>query len=300
MSAEAGPDGRGGIDAELVRGQLVEQLPDYADLPIRPVPVDGWDNRTYRVGDTLAVRLPSHPRYAAAVEKEHRWLPVLAPHLPLPVPEPLALGRPSAAYPLPWSLRRWIDGEPASPERVADMVEFAHAAAGFLRALWAAPTEGGPAAGEHSFFRGAALSHYDGEARRCLTAADGVIDVQAATVVWEAALGARWTGRPRWFHGDVSAGNLLVRDGALVAVIDFGTCGVGDPACDLVLAWTFLEGPAREAFRAAVAQDDATWARARGWALWKALLGTVSADAELAAADRRLVAEVLTDHARVG
>ncbi|MCB0912053.1 MAG: aminoglycoside phosphotransferase family protein [Propionibacteriaceae bacterium] len=287
-------DGRGGITAELVQRLLAEQAPQWADLPVVPVPQDGWDNRSYRLGDELTVRLPSHERYAAAVAKEDRWLPVLAPQLPLPIPEPVFAGRPSAAYPMPWSVRRWLPGEPATGRTVADPVRFAGDLSGFLRALWGADATGGPAAGVHSFFRGCPPSHYDEETRRRIDHLAGRVDGPAALAVWQDALGSTWTGRPVWFHGDVAVGNLMVDRGELAAVIDFGTCGVGDPACDLVIAWTFLEGRARTAFAEAVDLDRGAWARARGWALWKALI-SVTDDPVASAEPLRVLAEVLAD-----
>jgi aminoglycoside phosphotransferase (APT) family kinase protein len=273
----AGPDGRAGIDADLVRRLLVAQHPQWADLPIAPVEVDGWDNRTYRLGDDLTVRLPTAEGYVPAVAKEDTWLPRLAPHLPLPVPEPVATGEPGEGYPFPWSVRRWLPGAPAQARLVDDLGRFATDLAAFLRALWAADASDGPAAGAHSFHRGADPAYYDGETRRCLELATG-IDTAGAAEVLDRALGAPYAGKPCWFHGDVAVGNLLVDDGRLSGVIDFGTSGVGDPACDLVIAWTFLDAGAREVFREAVDRDGDTWARARGWALWKSLLGLTGAD----------------------
>ncbi|SNT25933.1 Predicted kinase, aminoglycoside phosphotransferase (APT) family [Asanoa hainanensis] len=260
------------IDVALVRRLVAEQFPHWADLPVRPVAVGGNDNRTFHLGDAMSVRLPSAEGYVAGVEKEQRWLPVLAPHLPVPIPAPLAQGRPGAGYPWPWSVNRWLDGTTAAHDTVADQTEFAVDLAGFLTALQGVDTGGEPAAGRHSFWRGATLAHYDDETRKAIAALDGRIDAAAATAEWDAALGAHWQGNPVWFHGDVAAGNILVRDGRLAAVIDFGTSGVGDPACDLVIAWTFLDAPARDAFRKALNVDDATWQRGRGWALWKALI----------------------------
>jgi aminoglycoside phosphotransferase (APT) family kinase protein len=218
--------------------------------------------------------------------------------LPVAIPTPLAKGAPGEGYPFEWSIRRWLEGRTASPDRVGDLRAFATDLARFIRALQRVDATGGPAAGAHSFYRGASLSHYDGETRRCLAALDGRIDTEKATAVWDAALKTRWTGPPVWFHGDVAVGNLLVEDGRLTAVIDFGTSGVGDPACDLVIAWTFFSGEGRQTFRTAVDQDPATWARARGWALWKALLGLTEPDADDArsALNRRVIDEVLTDH----
>ena len=297
VDAPPGPDGRAGIDAALVRRLVAAQHPRWADLPVTPVPRDGWDNRTYRLGDELAVRLPTAAGYVPAVEKEHTWLPHLAPHLPLPVPEPVALGGPGEGYPYPWSVRRWLPGSPADAGRVDDEQRFAADLAAFLRALWSTDPVGGPAAGDHSFHRGADPAYYDAETRACLARAGGLVEVGAATAVWETALASPYDGAPRWFHGDVAVGNLLVDGGRLVGVIDFGTSGVGDPACDLVIAWTFLRGRARETFREAVDLDDAAWARARGWALWKSLLGLTAADASSAgrAHEVAIIGAVLED-----
>lgn len=288
-------DGRGGITAELVRSLLVAQAPQWSDLPIAPVPAEGWDNRTYRLGDRLSVRLPSHQRYAASVAKEDRWLPVLAGRLPVAVPEPVFTGVPNPAYPMPWSVRRWLPGEPATMDRISDPVRFAEDVGGFLVALRNVDPAGGPTPGEHSFYRGCSPAEYDGETRRRLVELAGRIDVPAAQAVWTAAVASDWDRDPVWFHGDLAVGNLLVAGGRLSAVIDFGTCGVGDPACDLVLAWTFLRDPARAAFAEVVGLDAATWARARGWALWKALISVRDDDPEASAEHWRTIEEVLSD-----
>jgi aminoglycoside phosphotransferase (APT) family kinase protein len=256
---------------------VAAQFPRWAGLPVVPVAESGWDNRTFRLGDALSVRLPTAERYVAGVAKEDRWLPRLAPQVPLPIPEPVATGEPGEGYPWPWSVRRWIPGRPAAAERIDDPVGFARDLAAFLRALWSADATGGPIAGEHSFHRGGDLAVYDRETRAAAAGRAGEAGVLAA---WDAALAARWERPPVWFHGDVAAGNLLVDDsGRLSAVIDFGTCGIGDPTCDLVIAWTLLRGRAREVFRAEAGADDALWARARGWALWKALITLAAPDA---------------------
>ncbi|HEV7657082.1 MAG TPA: aminoglycoside phosphotransferase family protein [Mycobacteriales bacterium] len=258
-----------GIDVPLVRALVAAQFPQWADLEVRPVGMSGWDNRTFRLGPSMTVRLPSAAGYVPAVEKEQRWLPYLAPRLPLPIPVPLGLGRPGSGYPFPWSVYGWLDGDPTTPDRIDDPVGFARALAGFLVTLRGIDANGGPIAGEHSFWRGGPLASYDEETRRAIVTL-GVGDT--ATAMWAEALGSAWTRPPVWFHGDIAPGNLLLRDGRLAAVIDFGTSGVGDPACDLVIAWTLLSGPARDAYREAVGLDEDTWARARGWALWKALI----------------------------
>jgi aminoglycoside phosphotransferase (APT) family kinase protein len=259
------------ITPELIRRLLREQFPQWASLPLEPVERDGWDNLTMRLGSTMSVRLPSADIYSSQVAKEHRWLPVLRDHLPAAIPNPVGRGVPGCGFPRPWSVCEWLPGQEVTPGRVTSMTGLARDLSQFLTALQAIGTEGGPAAGEHSFYRGASPAHWDDSARRAIAGLAGIIDAPAAVAVWEAALHSRWTGPPVWFHGDVTAANLLVRDGTLSAVIDFGTCGTGDPACDLVIAWSLFEGESRDAFRRGLpAIDEATWARARGWMLWKA------------------------------
>ncbi|MGJ3264513.1 MAG: aminoglycoside phosphotransferase family protein [Salinarimonas sp.] len=267
------PDGRIAPSAARVRRLVAAQFPEYAHLPVTPVARSGWDNRTFHLGEELSVRLPSAARYAAQVEKEHRWLPVLAGALAVPVARPVAMGRPGEGYPYPWSIHRWLAGMAAEAAPPADMVRFAEDLAVFLRALHRVDTAGAPGPGEHNFVRGGSLAVYDGETRAALVALGDAIDTDAALDLWHRALASRCERPPVWVHGDVSAGNLLVDDaGRLAGVIDFGAMGIGDPACDLVPAWTVLDGPARATFREVVALDDETWVRARGWALWKAAI----------------------------
>jgi aminoglycoside phosphotransferase (APT) family kinase protein len=291
-------DGRAGIDAGLVKRLIANQFPQWSDLPVAPVKLDGWDNRTYRLGDDMTVRLPTAAAYTPAIDKEDRWLPILAPSLPVPVPKPLAKGAPGEGYPFSWSIRGWLDGDTASPERINDLTAFASSVAEFILALQDIDATDGPQAGAHSFYRGAPPAHYDDETRRALTALNGRIDTDKASAVWDAAVDAAWHGPPVWFHGDIASGNLLVKNGRLAAVIDFGTSGVGDPACDLVIAWTMFSGDSREAFRSAVAHNSDTWARARGWALWKAVItlaGDIDTNETRAAVNRRVITEVLAD-----
>jgi aminoglycoside phosphotransferase (APT) family kinase protein len=237
----------------------------------------GWDNRTFRLGARLSVRLPSAAAFAPQVEKEHRWLPILASHLPLPIPEPLAMGAPGEGYPWPWSVRGWLDGAPMS-QFPAEPAGLAHALAAFLAALHRIEAAGGPPPAPHNFHRGGSLAVYDAETRAALAALAGRIETAAAAKVWDAALGSAWASAPVWVHGDVAPGNLLVRDGRLSAVIDFGSMAVGDPACDLAIAWTHFTGVSRDTFRAVLPLDPATWARGRGWALWKALITAAGHD----------------------
>ncbi len=287
------------IDASLVRRLVAKQFPQWADLSVKPVEVGGVDNRTFHLGARMTARLPSATRYALQVEKEHRWLPKLAPLLPLPIPLPLAKGVPAEGYPFYWSVYRWLEGQTVTPERIADLSQFATALAEFLIALRRIDPAGGPPPGPHNFFRGGPLMVYDAETRQAIAALKGRIDTDAATAVWEAALAATWHGPPVWFHGDVAAGNLLVEGGRLSAVIDFGTSGVGDPSCDVAIAWTLFGGESREAFRTALRLDVATWARGRGWVLWKSLI-TLAAHIDTnppeAGRARREIDDVIADH----
>jgi aminoglycoside phosphotransferase (APT) family kinase protein len=281
-----------GIDAALVARLIAAQFPQWAGLPVRPVQAGGHDNRTFHLGPDLLVRLPSAAGYAAAVAKEQAILPRLAPHLPLPIPVPLAQGRPGEGYPWDWSVYRWLPGETLLARGETDLVGLARDLGGFLTALHRIGTESGPLAGAHSFHRGGDLAVYGADTRLYLDALDGMIDAAAARRIWEEALAERWTAPPVWVHGDVAPGNLLVSGGVLSGVIDFGTCAVGDPACDLAIAWTTFDEPARVAFAGHLALDAATWRRGQGWALWKALflLHTAPGLGEVAAARRTLAA----------
>lgn len=294
------PANKSDIDVALVERLIATQFPQWAHLPIRPVEAGGWDNRTFHLGEELSVRLPSAERYRLQVEKEHRWLPRLAPCLPLPIPVPLAMGVPAEGYPWHWSVYRWLEGEVATVEGIADLTRFAAELGQFLVALQGIDPTGGPPPGPHNFYRGGPLTICDSDSRAAIATLDGIIDTEAANTVWRAALSAPWHGPAVWLHGDVAAGNLLVNEGRLSAVIDFGCSGVGDPACDLTIAWTLFRGESREAFRAALPVDS-TWARGRGWALWKALITLAeyrSTDAAKASEACRVIDDVLADHAR--
>ncbi len=266
------PDTKIEITVSLVGRLVAAQFPEWAGLPITPIEFLGWDNRTLRLGPGMSVRMPSAERYSTQVKKEQQWLPVLAPLLPLPIPVPLAMGLPSDDYPWNWSVYRWLQGESATIERIDDLQQFAVTLAGFLAALQQIDPADGPPPGQHNFFRGGPLSIYDTETRNSIAALRDIIDTEAVTAVWDASLAAPWNGRPACLHGDICAANLLIDGGRLSAVIDFGCSGVGDPACDLAIAWTLFSRKSREAFFAALPVDAATRERGRGWALWKALI----------------------------
>ena len=260
------------ITVSLVKHLIADQFPQWAHLPVRPVEMSGWDNRTFRLGRDMSVRLPSAEGYAAQVEKEQRWLPRLASALPLPIPAPLAMGSPSDEYAWHWSIYRWIDGEHASIERIDDRNEFAVRLSKFLTALQKIDASGGPPPGLHNFHRGGSVSIYGEQTLHAIQALKDTIDAKAATAIWEAAAKTTWSRPPVWIHGDVHRTNLLVQEGRLSAVIDFGCTAVGDPACDLTIAWTLFSEESRAVFRAGIKADEDTWSRARGWALWKALI----------------------------
>jgi aminoglycoside phosphotransferase (APT) family kinase protein len=252
-------------DAALVQRLLAAQYPGWADLAIERVPSSGTDNALYRLGDGMVVRLPRIDWAVGAVEKERTWLPFLAPHLPVDVPLPLANGEPGEGYPWPWTVYTWLDGE--NPPIGGGTVELARDLAACVRALRAVDTTDAPRAS-----RGGPLAAEDEHVRRALAEAAGEFDADAAAEVWDEALAAPpWDGPPCWFHGDLMASNLLLRDGRLGAVIDFGTCGAGDPAVDLLPAWNFFPAYAREIYRAELEVDDASWTRSRGWAVAKAV-----------------------------
>jgi aminoglycoside phosphotransferase (APT) family kinase protein len=283
------------IDAQLVSALVAAQFPRWASLPVVAVGRQGNDNRTFRLGDELTVRLPSAAPYAAGIAKEDRALPLLSAHVGVDLPDVVAAGEPSDAFPLPWSVRRWQDGQVLSDAAAdLDRGRFAEDLAAFLLQLRAAPAQDGPACGRHCFYRGCHPSVYADEVQQALSQLGGAVDGDRCRAVWRDALATAWPAEPVWFHGDVAEGNLLVRGGSLGAVIDFGTCGVGDPACDLVIAWTFM-GAERERFRARAGLDAGTWARARGWALWKALITLTEPGGPMYAVQERALANLLAD-----
>lgn len=285
-------------DASLVRRLLVAQFPRWADLPIQAVEPRGTDNALYRLGNDMVVRLPRRERTVRTLEKERAWLPRLAPLLPLAAPRPLAEGRPAEGYPWTWSVYSWLEGVNATADRLADLRRVATDLAGFMAALQRIDTTGGPGPGEHNFFRGEALAERDEGVRASIASLQDEIDVGVVTAIWETALNApEWDGPPMWIHGDLDSRNVLAAEGRLTAIIDWGSLGVGDPACDVMVAWKMLSADCRELFRAALAIGDATWERGRGWALSQALGAlsyyTPETNPVLVREARRWLAEVL-------
>ncbi|WMT40936.1 aminoglycoside phosphotransferase family protein [Paenibacillus sp. D2_2] len=260
------------INTEVVRQLINSQFPEWKDLDIVPVEKSGHDNRTYRLGSEMTVRLPSHERYASAVEKELTWLPIFEPLLSLPIPAPIAQGEPTNEYPLPWSVNRWIEGDTVTHSNILDLNGFAEDLADFLKELQAIDASQGIPSGEQNFHRGGNLAVYDQDTRSVIDKLSGQFDQKLLTEIWELALATRYQSAPLWIHGDVAVGNLLVQNGRLCGVIDFGTMGVGDPSSDLVMAWNFFDDVSRNIFLSRMDFEQDTVNRARGWALWKALI----------------------------
>ena len=259
--------------------------------------LSGWDNRTFHLGHELSVRLPSAEAYASAVQIEQEWLPKLAPHLPLTIPKPVAMGEPREGYPWNWSIYRWLPGEVATRDSVADLNAFAVDLAEFMKALQRIDPTGGPKRN----WRGGSLELWRPQAEEALEilSASQAIDKVAATEIWQQAISAPIEDNPVWYHGDVAAGNLLTRDGKLSAVIDFGGLGVGDPACDMIIAWTFLDQPSRQVFRKAIGVSDSIWNRGRGWALWKGMIVVsrlIETNAIEAASSQSAIDQLIADH----
>jgi aminoglycoside phosphotransferase (APT) family kinase protein len=289
-----------------VRRLLADQCPQWADLPVTPLAdeLEGTDHVLFRVGDGLVARMPKIAWAVGQGESDARWLPLLAPHLPVPVPVPVHLGEPGADYPWRWTVVPWVEG--GTPPRLGcDDVRLARDVAAFARALHAVQPAAGPSAEPGA--RGSALRHADASVRAVLPRLaqhDDGFDVAAAESAWEACLAApAWDGPPVWIHGDLQPGNLVTSGGRLAAVIDFGALGVGDPAPDVAPAlWTFT-GAARAAYRQATGYDDATWLRACGWALAPSLTGLDyyrTSFPRMAEHGRRMVRAVITEVTELG
>ncbi|WP_328499824.1 aminoglycoside phosphotransferase family protein [Streptomyces sp. NBC_00457] len=261
-------DTRPQIDDALVRRLIDTQFPQWAGLPLKLLDPAGSDHVIYRLGEELSVRLPRHAGAIGQARKEFQWLPRLAPHLPLAVPVPVRVGEPDFGYPWPWAVSRWLDGEVATVEALAGSSTAAVELAQFLTALQQFAPEDIHAESTLVELTGRPLSDRDRATRAAIAQVDGVFDATAMTELWDAALSAPgWDRSPVWFHGDFHTGNLLTVDGRLSAVIDFGELGTGDPARDLMIAFTLMSADSRAVFRDALDVDDATWMRGRGWAL---------------------------------
>jgi aminoglycoside phosphotransferase (APT) family kinase protein len=283
------------VGEQHVRALLEQQLPSLADLPINPVRSTGTVNALFRLGDDFVARLPLVARWRASIEREAKWLPWVRERVDsLRVPEPVFTGRPGSDYPFPWAVHRWIDGAPYDDALVADERTAAIALAGFVRALRSIDVvPGAPPAGRRP------LRELDEQTRAALRASAGTIDVAAALAVWENVLESpAWDGERTWIHSDLLRPNLLVDEGQLVAVIDFGGFGTGDPASDLTPAWTVFGPEGREVFRAELDPDNGEWSRGRGVALHQASLIIpyyVETNPEFVALAKRTIEQIVED-----
>ncbi len=256
------------IDVSLIKQILSAQFPQWANLPLLPVQSDGTDNVIYRLGPDKCIRLPRLPSAAEQIRKEQRWLPHLASKLPLAIPNVLGIGSPCEDYPWPWSVCRWIDGENAAITQISDLRQTVIDLATFIRSLHQIDSAGGPASR-----RGLPLSTQDHAVRNALKSHHNFINTAELREIWEECLQAPlWDKSPVWIHGDLLPANLLIQDGKLSAIIDFGLMGIGDPACDLIPAWSLLTSDTRDIFRTTLDVENATWERGRGWALSIALI----------------------------
>lgn len=283
------------IEIALVQRLLKKQFPRWAKLPLKKVPSIGTDNALYRLGNEMVVRLPRIGWAVDAIEKESTWLPKLAPSLPFSIPIPLGKGIPTEDYPWPWAVYRWLEGNNPIVGHIPDPHLMVNDLVKFIQSLHKIDLSNGPASN-----RGVPLVKQDIETRKALRELEGVIDVESITAIWEKALNASpWSKPPVWIHGDLSPGNLLMQNGRLSAVIDFGILGIGDPACDIIIAWNLLPAHVRNDFRASLAVDDATWQRGRGWALSNALIALPyykDTNPMLANNARHVIKEVLEEY----
>lgn len=256
------------IDTDLVRRLVAAQHPRWASLEVTPVLPGGTDNALYRLGSELVVRLPRHAVSVPSLEKELAYLPRLR-DLPLAIPKVLVRGEPGEGYPFPWAVLCWVAGEMATAEHLADPDDAMRALAAFIHTLRRQETTGGPPPGG----RGGPLAPRDAAMRGAVGAMGECIDGRAVLALWEDALAAPvWAGPGVWIHGDLDSRNVLASGGRICGVVDWGSCAVGDPACDVMVAWKMVPRGLRDVFRQLLAVDDATWRRARGWVLSQALI----------------------------
>lgn len=291
------------ITLPLVKKLIAQQFPEFANLTIKPVKIQGHDNRTFRLGPNMSIRMPTAEAYALKVPKEQKLLPKLKAHLTTAIPVPLKMGQPSTDYPFNFSIYQWLEGESANeiPMNNEDLEHLAIALAKFLKELQSINIEGGPTPGLHNWWRGDHISVYDQQARSQIELLKNIIDSQKALTLWENASKLRWQNQPVWIHGDLASSNILIKDRKLSGIIDFGGLGVGDPACDLVIAWTFLKGTSREIFKQKVILDKDTWVRAQAWCLWKAtyeLCQLEDKSSLLAVRQKHIIEEVLNEFKR--
>lgn len=259
------------VDDAFVARLVKIQTPHWADLPLRRIASTGTDNTIYRLGETLLVRVPRRPSAVALLSKELDWLPHLQ-DLPLDVPKLRFRGSAEPGIAFDFGIFDWMEGQIAIPGHIADWQDAARVLAGFLKALHLKDTNGAPPAGECNSRRGVALRELTDATLPAIEIIADEIDPHRARGLWEAACAAAFSGPPVWLHGDLKANNLIVRNGMLSGVIDWGLAAVGDPAADYATAWFWVDPAARAAFRDHLEPDDNDWLRAQGWALYGAVI----------------------------
>jgi aminoglycoside phosphotransferase (APT) family kinase protein len=286
-------------DVSIARRLVTEQFPQWRDLMIEPFVSTGTQHEIYRLGKRMAIRFPRNQYATGQAKSELRWLSRIAPHLPLAVSVPLALGQPSNYYHWPWSVYPWIEGEPAATAKISDEHGVAIRLARFLSALQRISISDGPPSG-----RGSSLAERDSFTRSAIRSLRKLIDAEAAMAVWDEALRSAKPDVPLvWTHGDLFSTNLLINRGELIAVIDFGDFGMGDPACDLLPAWGLFSRENRACFRAELGVDQPAWTRGRGWALSISILALQHyrhVNPLLTAMANTVISEVLADHRCAG
>ena len=260
------------LPIDLVHKVISEQFPELADLSITAIDKQGHDNSIFRLGEDMLIRMPTRECYAAAVEKEQKFLPLLSNYLTANIPRPLKLAKPSKYFKFPFSIYKWLEGQTLSQVSFDnwDLEKLAFDLAKFLKEFQNVNIIDGPLPGSHNWWRGDHISVYDKDTKKQIKQLSDIIDGDNAINLWEQACKTKWDKSFVWIHGDFAVDNILIKDNKLFAIIDFGCMGVGDPACDLVIAWTFLKDKAREIFIGEMDLENDTWLRAKAWALWKA------------------------------
>lgn len=281
------------ITTDTVKKLINTQFPEYQDLDIKMVNKSGHDNRTFHLGSNMLVRLPSAACYQPQVIKEGKWLKYLSQNLSLPITTQVALGQPSSLYPFYWSINNYIDGKPLNQVTEICQNRLARDLAKFLSEFQSIDPTGGPKPGAHNFERGGSLKFYEQQTLDHLLLLKDHLPCDKLKVIWDTAVSSSYQKDPVWVHGDIAAGNLLTDGSKLSAVIDFGILAVGDPACDYVMAWTYFEPEAREIFLDQI--DSETIKRAKGWALWKALITVNDQDSEVSNLAKRTINQLLLE-----
>lgn len=260
------------ININIAQRLIYEQFPEYKNLIIKEVEEQGHDNRTYRLGNDLLIRLPTDSHYALKVPKEQELLPQLGKYLSINIPTPVKMGKPSKSFPYPFSIYKWLDGKSINLLNLntQELCVLAYDLAQFLKELQKINLVSGPKPGQHNWWRGDHISIYSKNAESQIKMLSDFIDTSKALNLLKEACATKWEKDPVWIHGDFAIGNMLAQNNKLAGIIDFGGMAIGDPACDLVIAWTYLSDDARILFINEMDMDDQTWLRSKAWALWKA------------------------------